>query len=100
MLHCSEARQGDLFYTFLHSTVNQNRIYRERSKQRHFSLYGSACSSGTLACENPVGTDVISLLLEKVETEAAGDAVKTSDEIADLIDARANAEEMLTPRKM
>ena len=46
-------------------------------------------------------TDTVRKLLEEVETDAARDAVKTSDEIADLIifyaDARANAEEMMAP---
>ena len=61
-------------------------------------------TTDALTREDPAGTDVISLFLERVETEAARDAVKTSDEIADLIifyaDARANAEEMMTPWNM
>jgi transcriptional regulator with XRE-family HTH domain len=61
-------------------------------------------TTDALTHEDPTGTDVIRVFLGKVETEAAREALKTSDEIADLIifyaEARANAAEMMTPWEM
>lgn len=61
-------------------------------------------TTDALTREDPAGTDVIRVFLGKVETEAAREALKTSDEIADLIifyaEARANAAEMMTPWEM
>ncbi len=61
-------------------------------------------TTDALTHENPAVTDVIRVFLGKVETEAAREALKTSDEIADLIifyaEARANAAEMMTPWEM
>lgn len=75
--------------------------YHMINKQEEGKMRNTLTSTGRNIVPS---TDTVRKLLEEVETDAARDAVKTSDKIADLIifyaDARANTEETMAPWNM